>query len=109
VVAFGFTPALDRCVVCGAVADGGVAFSPAQGGALCAAHRRGEQVSSLKETDAAALSSLVKGRLPEQLSAKHAAAHRRLLLGFIRYHLAEHRPMPALTFWDAESWNATSS
>ena len=109
VVSFGFSPALDRCVVCGNAVEGGVAFSPAQGGALCVTHRRGESIASLKENDAAALAALVAGRLPEALDERHAAAHRRLLLGFIRHHLAEHRAMPAMTFWDAESWNATSS
>jgi DNA repair protein RecO len=105
VVSFGFSPALDRCVACGAPVDGGVAFSPAQGGALCPAHRRGEHTSSLKESDTAALAALVSGRLPDALDARHAAAHRRLLVGFIRHHLAEHRAMPALAFWDAAAWD----
>jgi hypothetical protein len=86
-----------------------VAFSPAQGGALCAGHRAGVTTSMLAESDAAALAALVGGRLPALLDARHAAAHRRLLLGFIRHHLAEHRPLPAMTFWDAEPWNTTSS
>ena len=104
VVSFGFSPALDRCVVCGTPVEGGVAFSPSQGGALCAAHRRGERTASLRENDAAALAALISGRLPAVLDTRHAAAHRRLLVGFIRHHLAEHRPLPALGFWEAESW-----
>ena len=36
-------------------------------------------------------------------------AHRRLLLSFIRIHLAEQREMPALAFWDQAAWNPTSS
>lgn len=108
VVALGFSPSLDRCVVCGAATDGGLAFSASQGGALCALHRRGTPASSLTERDAAALTALVQGRLPDALDARHVAAHRRLLTGFIRHHLAEHRPLPALAFWDSEGWNATA-
>jgi len=109
VVSLGFAPALDHCVVCDQPIDGRVAFSAAQGGALCAVHRAGVSTSMLAEPDAAALAALAGGRLPEPLDARHAAAHRRLLLGFIRHHLAEHRPLPAMTFWDAEPWNTTSS
>ena len=107
VVALGFAPSLERCVVCGAPVDGGVAFSPEQGGALCSAHRRGERTANLKEGDVAALAALVGGRLPEALDGRHAAAHRRLLVGFVRRHLAEHRALPALAFWDAEAWSVS--
>ena len=110
VVALGFSPTLDRCVVCGADIEGSVAFSAAQGGALCAIHRAGTRTSQLPDTDAHALARFTHGQLPETpLDPRHAAAHRRLLLAFIRHHLAENRPLPALTFWDAESWNVTSS
>jgi len=109
VVSLGFAPILDHCVVCDQPIEGRVAFSPAQGGALCAIHRAGVSTSMLAESDAVALAALVGGRLPALLDARHAAAHRRLLLGFIRHHLAEHRPLPAMTFWDAEPWNTTSS
>lgn len=110
VVALGFEPVLDRCVTCGAPQDGAVHFSAAQGGALCGAHRGAEGVTTLRAPDRAALAALVEGRLPDPpLDARHAAAHRRLLLGFIRHHLAEHRALPALAFWDAEAWNAASS
>lgn len=101
VVALGFAPTLDRCVVCGAPPGASLAFSPAQGGALCALHRAGTQTATLQHEDAEALRALTKGRLPaEPLGERHAAAHRRLLLGFIRHHLAEHREMPALAFWN---------
>ena len=110
VAALGFTPALDRCVVCSAPIEGGIAFSPAQGGVLCAVHRRGTATASLSEGDAAALAALISGRLPDPpLDARHEAAHRRLFVGFVRHHLAENRALPAMAFWDAESWNATSS
>jgi DNA repair protein RecO (recombination protein O) len=110
VIALGFAPTLERCVACGAAVSGALAFSAAQGGALCPAHRRGVRTAALRATDAAALAALVVGRLPDPpLDDRHAAAHRRLLLGFIRHHLAEQRELPAMAFWDAEAWNATSS
>lgn len=110
VVALGFSPTLDRCAVCGTPTAGAIRFSAVQGGALCRAHRTdAPHVTKLKEADRDALAALIAGRLPSSaLDARHAAAHRRLLLTFVRYHLAEDRAMPALAFWDAESWNATS-
>ena len=111
VVALGFEPALDRCAVCGAPVGAQARFSAAPGGALCRAHRGdGEQATTLAEADRDALRALLEGRWPDRpLDARHAAAHRRLLMTFIRHHLAEDRLLPALAFWDRESWNATSS
>lgn len=111
VVALGFSPALDRCAVCGTPIEGAAHFSAALGGALCGAHRGGAgSVAKLTAKDHDALLSLVAGLLPEPaLDARHAAAHRRLLLSFIRHHLAEDRPLPAMAFWDRESWTGTSS
>jgi len=108
--ALGFAPALDRCVVCGTPLEGALAFAGAQGGALCDRHRRGVHVSALADDDRAALASLIAGRLPEPpLDGRHEAAHRRLLVQFIRTHLAEHRPLPALAFWERQAWIPTSS
>jgi DNA repair protein RecO (recombination protein O) len=111
VVSLGFTPSLDRCAVCGAPIEGATHFSASLGGAVCVAHRGGAgSVAKLTARDRDALLSLVAGLLPEPpLDARHAAAHRRLLLAFIRHHLAEDRPLPAMAFWDKEAWNATSS
>ncbi|MDO8665868.1 MAG: DNA repair protein RecO [Gemmatimonadales bacterium] len=111
VVALGFSPTLDRCAVCGVPTEGAIRFSAVQGGALCANHgTEAPGVTRLKRTDREALAALIAGRLPEAaLDPRHAAAHRRLLMAFVRHHLAEDRPLPALAFWDAESWNATSS
>lgn len=110
IVALGFAPTLDRCVACGVPLDGALSFSAAQGGALCSVHRAGVRTAQLGPDDAAALAALVSGRLPPApLGPRHEAAHRRLLLGFVRHHLAEHRPLPAMAFWDSEAWNATSS
>lgn len=110
VVALGFSPTLDRCAVCGAPTEGAIRFSAVQGGALCRTHGSdAPQVTTLREADRGALAALIVGRLPEPaLDARHAGAHRRLLLNFVRHHLAEDRAMPALAFWDAESWNTTS-
>ena len=111
VVALGFEPVLDRCAVCGAPVQGALAFSAVQGGALCTTHQRGaDHPTRLVPEDRDALNALLEGRWPDPpLDARHAAAHRRLLIAFIRHHLAEDRPLPALAFWDRESWNATSS
>ncbi len=110
VVALGFRPALDQCAVCGAPVGETLAFSAEQGGGLCPVHRAAAPYRQLKGKDAAALAALVNGRLPDPpLDERHATAHRRLLVSFIRHHLAEDRALPALAFWDAESWNATSS
>ncbi len=114
VVALGFRPALDHCAVCGAPIahrePQGLCFSAEQGGALCPVHRAAAPYRQLKGADAVALAQLVSGRLPDPpLDERHAAAHRRLLVAFIRHHLAENRALPAIAFWDAESWNATSS
>jgi hypothetical protein len=68
------------------------------------------RTAQLAPEDAEALSALVAGQLPAMpLTPRHEAAHRRLLTGFVRQHLTEQRPMPALAFWDAEAWPATSS
>jgi DNA repair protein RecO (recombination protein O) len=105
VVALGFAPSLDRCAVCGVTTSGALNFSAEQGGALCAVHKAGAPHRRLREADAAALAELARGRLPDPpLDARHAAAHRRLLVAFIRHHLAEQRALPAIAFWDAESW-----
>jgi len=113
VIALGFSPTLDRCAACGAPleAAGTLHFSAALGGGVCAAHRAGAgAINKLGAADRGALAALVAGLLPEPaLDARHAAAHRRLLLAFIRHHLAEDRPLPAMVFWDREAWNATSS
>ena len=107
----GFTPLLDRCVTCGAPVAGAAHFSAALGGALCGAHRGvAGGVATLASPDRDALAALLGGLLPEPpLDARHAASHRRLLISFIRHHLAEDRPLPAMAFCDQDAWNATSS
>ena len=89
--------------------ESGLSFSRA-GRALCKTHARGMPAAALKDEAAAARVAMAQGRLPPApLDARHEAAHRRLLLGFIRHHMAEHRDLPALAFWDSAAWNDTSS
>jgi DNA repair protein RecO (recombination protein O) len=110
VSALGFSPATDQCAVCGVPTAGTLYFAPAAGGSVCPTHREGQgRVHELAPQDRSALAVLTQGRAPPALDSLHAAAHRRLLVAFIRHHLAEHRPLPAMAFWDAEAWNATSS
>src|SRR5437899_992732 len=40
------------------------------------------------------------------LDSLHAAAHRRLVARFVRYHLAETSPLSALDFWEHHAWMA---
>lgn len=106
----GFSPALDFCVRDGAaLPEGGLVFSPQDGGALCAgcATAPGE-VSRLRPEDRADLEALLdRGGEPPSLDGTRAAAHRRLLSRYIRYHLAEGAPLPALEFWLERPWEQT--
>ncbi|HEU4570622.1 MAG TPA: DNA repair protein RecO [Gemmatimonadales bacterium] len=98
----GFAPALDHCAKCGAPLSlaAGVAFSPRDGGALCARDATGLPVSRLGPEDAADLRRLVTGVGElHPLEPKHAAAHRRLLARWVREHLGEGAPLPALEYW----------
>ena len=100
----GFAPSLEVCAKCGAPLDlaKGIAFSPRDGGALCPHCAAGRPVSRLEREDAEGLRRLVSGtgELP-LLDAKHAAAHRRLLARWVREHLGEGAPLPALEFWQS--------
>jgi len=107
VATLGFSPSLFECARDGrALPQGTATFSVADGGLLCAACARGSQGPRLKLEDRATLSLLVSGdtsALPP-ISYRHAAAHRRLLSGFVRRHLAEERDLKALTFWETLPW-----
>jgi DNA repair protein RecO (recombination protein O) len=102
----GFAPALEVCAKCGAPLelDGGLAFSPHDGGVLCVHCARGRPVSRLSGEDASALRRLVTGvgEVP-LLEPKHAAAHRRLLARWVREHLGEGAPLPALEYWQSRA------
>jgi DNA repair protein RecO (recombination protein O) len=112
--ALGFGPALETCVKGGepVAANGApVAFSVADGGVLCArcAPARTAGVTRLGAADFQALLAMAEsGRTLPALDALHAAAHRRLVARFVRYHLGDKRPLNALEFWERKSWPAAS-
>jgi DNA repair protein RecO (recombination protein O) len=104
----GFGASLDTCVRDGSaiVPDGKVAFSVAEGGALCA--RCAPSVSGstrLPAADYLALVALHDPAVPlPRLDGPHAAAHRRLVFRFVRHHLGDARPLTAMEFWERRAW-----
>jgi DNA repair protein RecO (recombination protein O) len=109
VAVLGFAPALDCCARDGAAvpAGGTVCFSPQDGGVLCARCARDRVGAQLKQEDRADLAAWVdpNAALPS-LDERHLAAHRRLLERYVRHHLSEGAPLPALTFWAERGWIA---
>jgi DNA repair protein RecO (recombination protein O) len=108
VAVLGFSPELAACARCGSEPGAGAAcFSPQDGGVLCSRCARGTVGSRLTGSDRNDLSAWLDSRaeLPV-LDDRHLAAHRRLLERYIRFHLAEGAPLPALTFWAARGWIA---
>jgi DNA repair protein RecO (recombination protein O) len=103
----GFAPALERCARDGAPLspEGPLRFSATEGGGLCARCDEGQGTTLLSPGDRADLDALVRADadLPI-LDDRHAAAHRRLFARFLRYHLAEGGPLPALAFWEDRPW-----
>lgn len=102
----GFAPSLDHCARCAAPLDLGqpLAFSPRDGGALCPRCAAGHAVSKLPLEDARSLRQLVsgKGELPV-LGPRHLTAHRRLAARWVREHLGEGAPLPALEYWQSRA------
>ena len=114
VAVLGFEPSLITCVRDGVaiepVGDGPVAFSVSEGGALCArcASTLAQPPTRLPPQayrDLLALNDPAAA-LPA-LDPPHAAAHRRLVGRFVRYHLGEAGPLSALDFWERRSWAPT--
>lgn len=105
--ALGFAPALDDCVRCGRPVPGAGAlpFGAPDGGALCGACAGGPESTLLPPEARAALVRLLgeDGELPA-LDPRNAAAHRRLLARYIRYHMGEGAKLPALEFWLTQAW-----
>ena len=104
--ALGFAPALDVCARDGAALVGPkVGFSFREGGALCPVCAPDRSVTALSATDLEELRQLVApvDELPD-LDDRHAAAHRRLVARWIREHLGEGTPLPALDFWLERRW-----
>jgi DNA repair protein RecO (recombination protein O) len=104
----GFAPSLEECVRDGApIPPGELPFSAEDGGALCPACARDRQVARLASNDRADLLALhdLSAPLP-RLDVRHAAAHRRLFDRYIRHHLGQEGPLPALEFWGARAWES---
>ncbi len=105
----GFSPSLDACVRDGTLLDpaGPLAFSTREGGALCPSCAADHAVTTLPSEARADLDALLDlASPPPLLDSRHAAAHRRLVSRFIRYHLGEGAVLPALDFWERRPWTA---
>lgn len=105
----GFEPALDRCARDAAPlpVDRPATWSAADGGLLCAACAAGRAGSRLSPDDAAALRAFVDPAAELlALDDPHLAAHRRLLSRYLRYHLGDETPLPAIEFWERRPWSA---
>ncbi|HET7024590.1 MAG TPA: DNA repair protein RecO [Gemmatimonadales bacterium] len=102
----GFAPALDACARDGAPLQGAtVGFSFREGGALCAGCAPGRSATELKTGDLDELRQLaISGHELPDLDARHVAAHRRLVARWVREHLGEGTPLPALDFWLERRW-----
>jgi DNA repair protein RecO (recombination protein O) len=102
VCVLGFEPSLHTCVRDGAVLPeaGALPFNTREGGALCATCAAQHGATQLPEQARADLTALLDpGAALPALDARHAAAHRRLLARYVRYHLGEGAALPALEFW----------
>ena len=103
----GFAPSLDACVRDGipVPAQGGLPFSTREGGALCAVCAAQHGATQLPLQARMDLTALLDpdADLP-LLDSRHAESHRRLLAGYIRYHLGEGADLPALEFWTRRPW-----
>lgn len=103
--ALGFAPALDHCARDGRpLPEGDLPFSASDGGGLCPGCALGSELPRLPADARAALHALLdrQADLPA-LDSRNAAAHRRLVARYIRYHLAEGAALPALEFWLAQT------
>ena len=96
----GLAPSLTACARDGAVIPPGEsAFSVSDGGLLCRRCAGGGSTIQLGADDRDSLGSLVvPGRDLPILDGRHAAAHRRLFVRWVRHHLTD-TPLPALEAW----------
>jgi DNA repair protein RecO (recombination protein O) len=106
VTVLGFAPALDLCARDGEPLGTRVGFSFREGGALCPTCGATRAATTFDAKDLAELRQLVApaDELPG-LDARHAAAHRRLVTRWIREHIGEGAPLPALEFWLTRGWD----
>ena len=101
----GLGPTLTRCARdAAALPEGTAAFSLRDGGFLCTTCARLGATTRLDTGDRADLVALLTpgAELP-LLDDRDAAAHRRLLLRWVREHLSGDGGMPALEQWSAET------
>jgi recombinational DNA repair protein (RecF pathway) len=102
VIVLGFAPVADRCARCERALGSRAWFALAEGGLLCPACGRGMGGGALDAADQAALRAFLLGaEAGVVLSAPHLAAHRRLFARFVRRHVTDDAPLPALAFWES--------
>jgi len=102
VIVLGFAPVVDQCVRCERPLGDRSWFALAEGGLLCPACGRGTGTGALGAEDQAALRAFLEGSdAGVALPAPHVAAHRRLLVRFVRRHLTDDAQLPALSFWES--------
>jgi DNA repair protein RecO len=109
----GFAPELNVCVRDGKDVSGTIAFSAAEGGVLCAGCAGLKPPTRLPPKAYSDLRALndEAADIPA-LDTAHAAAHRRLVARFIRYHLGEidgqrngkYERASAIEIWERGSW-----
>lgn len=107
VASLGFAPVVHACARDGRPLESGeVAFSGPEGGALCGSCARTAEHVVLPAHAVEALQVLLdpSAELPD-FDDRHAAAHRRLLARYVRFHLAEGASFPALEFWQQGAWS----
>jgi DNA repair protein RecO (recombination protein O) len=108
----GFGASLTECARDGETIapNGTVAFSIAEGGALCA--RCGPSATGTSRLPAPDYQTLLTLHDPAsplpRLDERHAAAHRRLVFRFVRHHLGDARPLTAMEFWERRAWAPAS-
>ena len=102
VVVLGFAPTADACVRCGRDLGARAAFALAEGGLLCAECGTAAGPGALDPADQDALRGFLAGDATAAgLPERHLAAHRRLLVRFVRRHVADDADLPALRFWES--------
>ena len=115
----GFAPQLDACVRDGNAVSGTVAFSAAEGGVLCAKCAGSQPLPTKLPPKAYHDLRALNDELADlpALDALHAAAHRRLVARFIRYHLGEihsagngkPEKASAIDIWERRAWLPAST
>lgn len=101
VIVLGFAPVVEHCVRCERPLGAQAWFALVEGGLLCPSCGRGTGSGALGPDDQAALRAFLEGMDPDlDLPDPHVAAHRRLLVRFVRRHVTDEATLPALAFWE---------